>query len=69
MIPTALLASVCTHLTETEPVKGESIYSYDSHGNRYMGFISGIKVINAAHCHQKIDAAIQEQNKRLLFDR
>ena len=50
-----------------QPVKGEGIYLYDSEGERYMDFTSGIGVVNTGHCHPRVVRAIQEQAKQLLF--
>ena len=67
MNSTAMLAPVWTHLTHIQPVKGEGIYLYDSEGERYMDFTSGIGVVNTGHCHPRVVRAIQEQAKQLLF--
>ena len=64
---TALLAPVWTHLTHLQPVKGEGIYLYDSEGERYTDFTSGIGVVNTGHCHPRVVHAIQEQAQQLLF--
>ena len=64
---TALLSPVWTHLTNIQAVRGEGIYLYDSAGNRYMDFTSGIGVINTGHCHPRVVQAIQEQANHLLF--
>ena len=67
MNSTALLAPVWTHLTHMQPVKGKGIYLYDSEGERYTDFTSGIGVVNTGHCHPRVVRAIQEQAKQLLF--
>ncbi len=64
---TELLSPVWTHLTNIQAVKGEGIYLYDSEGNRYMDFTSGIGVISTGHCHPRVVQAIQEQANHLLF--
>jgi 4-aminobutyrate aminotransferase len=64
---TELLSPVWTHLTDIQPVKGEGIYLYDSSGNRYTDFTSGIGVINTGHCHPRVVQAIQKQANHLLF--
>jgi len=61
------LASVWTHLTEIQPVRGEGIYLYDADGHRYTDFTSGIGVTSTGHCHPKVVAAIQKQAESLLF--
>ena len=62
-----LLSPVWTHLTQIQPERAEGIYIYDSEGNRYMDFTSGIGVINTGHCHPKVVQAIQEQAEKLIF--
>jgi len=62
-----LLASVWTHLTPHQIVKGEGIYLYDHLGNSYTDFTSGIGVTSTGHCHPKVVAAIREQAGELLF--
>ena len=64
---TNLLAPVWTHLTHLQPVRGEGIYLYDSEGERYTDFTSGIGVVNTGHCHPRVVRAIQEQAQQLLF--
>ncbi len=61
------LSPVWTHLTEIQPERGEGIYLYDSTGNRYMDFTSGIGVTNTGHCHPRIVKAIQDQSESLIF--
>jgi 4-aminobutyrate aminotransferase len=62
-----LLSDVWTHLTTIQAERGEGIYLYDSNGNEYMDFTSGIGVVNTGHCHPEIVKAIQQQSKHLLF--
>ena len=61
------LSPVWTHLTEIQPDHAEGIYIYDSDGNRFTDFTSGIGVTNTGHCHPRIVQAIQEQSKSLIF--
>ncbi len=61
------LSPVWTHLTEIQPVRGEGIYLYDSQGNRYTDFTSGIGVTSTGHCHPNVVKAIQNQAEKLLF--
>jgi acetylornithine/succinyldiaminopimelate/putrescine aminotransferase len=44
-----------------EIVKAEGIYLYDSAGNRYIDFVSGISVSNVGHRHPEIIDAIRKQ--------
>ena len=64
---TELLSPVWTHLTTVQPVRAEGIYLYDSAGERYTDFTSGIGVINTGHCHPAVVKAIQEQAADLIF--
>lgn len=60
------LAPVWTHLTTMQPERGEGIYLYDTEGNRYIDFTSGIGVTNTGHSHPRVVAAIQAQAAKLL---
>lgn len=61
-----LLSPVWTHLSQIVVERAEGCYLYDSDGNRYLDFTSGIGVTNTGHCHPRVVAAIQEQAARLL---
>lgn len=60
------LSPVWSHLTQIQPTHGEGVYLYDSSGNRYLDFTSGIGVTNTGHSHPKVVAAIQAQAAKLL---
>ena len=45
---------------------GEGCYVYDTEGNRYLDFTSGIGVVNTGHCHPEVIAAAKEQVGRLI---
>lgn len=62
-----LLAPVWSHLTQMQPVKAEGIYLYDSDGNHYIDFTSGIGVVNTGHCHPQVVDAIRQQSSDLIF--
>jgi acetylornithine/N-succinyldiaminopimelate aminotransferase len=47
-----------------EFVRGEGFRLWDSDGNEYLDFFSGLSVHNAGHCHPAIVAAIREQAGR-----
>jgi acetylornithine/N-succinyldiaminopimelate aminotransferase len=47
-----------------EFVRGEGWRLWDSDGNEYLDFFSGLSVHNAGHCHPAIVAAIREQAGR-----
>jgi 4-aminobutyrate aminotransferase len=61
------LSPVWTHLTKIQPERAEGIYIYDSEGNQYLDFTSGIGVTNTGHCHPRVVEAIQDQSRSLLF--
>lgn len=61
-----LLSPVWSHLSQVVVDRGEGCYLYDSEGNRYLDFTSGIGVTNTGHAHPRVVAAIQEQAARLL---
>jgi 4-aminobutyrate aminotransferase len=61
-----LLSPVWSHLSQVVVDRGEGCYLYDSDGNRYLDFTSGIGVTNTGHAHPRVVAAIQEQAARLL---
>ncbi len=67
MNPVDLLASVWSHLTTMQPVRGEGTFLYDEQGNQYMDFTCGMGVTNTGHCHPHVVKAIQEQASKLLF--
>jgi predicted acetylornithine/succinylornithine family transaminase len=46
-------------------VRGAGVRLWDSDGNEYLDFLSGISVLNVGHCHPRVVAAIQEQAARL----
>ena len=45
---------------------GEGSYLYDTEGNRYLDFTTGIGVTNTGHCHPKVVKAIQDQAAKLI---
>ena len=50
----------------TTLVKGEGIYVWDNHGNRYIDAISGIAVCGLGHCHPAVSRALCEQAETLV---
>lgn len=64
---TDLLAPVWTHLTSHQITRGEGIHLYDSQGNQFTDFTSGIGVTSTGHCHPRVVEAIREQAGRLIF--
>ncbi len=63
---TSHLAPVWFHVTDLVVDRGEGAYVWDTDGNRYLDFTSGIGVTNTGHCHPKVVKAIQEQATRFL---
>jgi acetylornithine/N-succinyldiaminopimelate aminotransferase len=47
--------------SEVRPVRGEGVYLYGEHGERYLDFASGIAVNLLGHGHPHLTKAIQEQ--------
>lgn len=47
-------------------VKGEGSYLWDSHGKRYLDFLSGLAVTSLGHANPVVAAAIAEQASTLL---
>ena len=45
---------------------GEGSYLYDTKGNKYLDFTTGIGVTNTGHCHPKVVQAIQDQAAKLI---
>jgi len=50
---------------ETIMVRGEKEFIWDSEGNKYLDFLSGIAVVNLGHCHPKVTEAICKQAQLL----
>jgi acetylornithine/N-succinyldiaminopimelate aminotransferase len=49
-----------------EFVKGKGTELWDSNGNRYLDFLSGIAVTSLGHAHPAVARAVSEQSRRLL---
>jgi acetylornithine aminotransferase len=47
-------------------VKGEGVWLWDEHGNRYLDVLSGIAVCGLGHAHPAVHRAICEQSALLL---
>ncbi len=47
-------------------VKGQGAYVWDTHGKKYLDFMSGIGCTSLGHCHPAIEKAIVEQTKTIL---
>ncbi|MFQ5922364.1 MAG: aspartate aminotransferase family protein [Anaerolineales bacterium] len=60
------LSPVWYRYTDFIGERGEGCYIYDTEGNRYLDFTSGIAVTNTGHCHPRVVDAIREQATKLL---
>jgi 4-aminobutyrate aminotransferase len=60
------LSPVWSRAFDLELSHGEGIYLYDTKGNRYMDFTSGIGVTNTGHAHPRVVKAIQNQAAKLI---
>lgn len=47
-------------------VKGEGVWLWDDHGERYLDALAGIAVCGLGHCHPRLTKAICEQAKTLI---
>ncbi len=47
-------------------VKGEGVWLWDNHGERYLDALSGIAVCGLGHCHPRITKALCEQAGTLI---
>ncbi|MCG1013131.1 acetylornithine transaminase [Tepidanaerobacter sp. GT38] len=47
-------------------VRGSGAYVWDSEGNKYLDFVSGIAVNSLGHCPQVVTEAIKEQAEKLI---
>jgi len=62
----AHLSPVWTHLSHIVVDHASGSCLFDSGGQRYLDFTSGIGVTNTGHCHPRIVEAVQQQAARLL---
>src|SRR5919201_1591798 len=49
-----------------EFVRGEGTRLWDSEGNEYLDFLTGISVVQLGHCHPAVVEALSEQAGRLM---
>lgn len=47
-------------------VKGEGVWLWDNHGERYLDALAGIAVCGLGHCHPRLTKAICEQARTLI---
>ncbi|WP_018971154.1 aspartate aminotransferase family protein [Rubritalea marina] len=48
------------------PDKAQGTHLWDSEGNKYLDFCTGIAVCSIGHCHPRLTQAIQEQASKLM---
>lgn len=60
------IAPVWSRITDIMVERGQGIYVYDVHGERYMDFTCGIGVTNTGHCHPQVVAAATEQVGKII---
>jgi predicted acetylornithine/succinylornithine family transaminase len=51
---------------DVEFVRGSGAHLWDSEGNEYLDFLTGISVSSVGHCHPDVVAAVQSQAARLI---
>jgi 4-aminobutyrate aminotransferase len=61
-----LVSPVWYRYTDIIAERGEGSFVYDTEGNAYLDFTTGIGVTNTGHCHPKVVEAIREQAGKLL---
>ena len=47
--------------------RGEGVWLYDVHGNKYLDFLSAYSAVNQGHCHPRLVAKIKEQGGKLTL--
>lgn len=66
LVPGDLIPRVVGRYSPVTVERGEGIYVWDTDGNRWADFTSGIAVTNTGHCHPRVVAAIREQAGRII---
>jgi 4-aminobutyrate aminotransferase len=64
--PDTLIPRVVGRYSPVTVDRGDGIYVWDTEGNRWTDFTSGIAVTNTGHCHPQVVAAIQEQAAKII---
>lgn len=47
--------------------RGEGVWVWDVHGNRYLDCLSAYSAVNQGHCHPKIMQAFMNQAQKLTM--
>jgi 4-aminobutyrate aminotransferase len=66
LIPEQLIPKVLGRYSPVTVDRGEGVYLWDTNGDRWLDFTSGIAVTNTGHCHPRVVAAIQEQAGKMI---
>lgn len=64
--PAAIMPRVIGRYSPVIVDHGKGIYIWDTDGNRWADFTSGIAVVNTGHCHPRVVSAIQEQAAKII---
>lgn len=62
----ALLPRTLSRYSPVTVDHAEGLYIWDTNGDRWADFTSGIAVTNTGHCHPKVVAAIREQAGKII---
>lgn len=62
----ALLPRTLSRYSPVTVDHAEGLYIWDTNGERWADFTSGIAVTNTGHCHPKVVAAIREQAGKII---
>ncbi len=60
------VSPVWSRITNIVVERGEGAYIFDTGGERYLDFTSGIGVTNTGHCHPKVVEAAREQVGKII---
>lgn len=64
--PEQLIPKVLSRYSPVTVDRGEGVYLWDTDGNRWLDFTSGIAVTNTGHSHPKVVKAIQDQASKMI---
>lgn len=64
--PDALIPRVLTRYSPVTVDHAQGLYVWDTNGERWTDFTSGIAVTNTGHCHPRVVAAIREQAGKII---
>jgi 4-aminobutyrate aminotransferase len=64
--PAEILPRVIGRYTPVVVDHGKGLYIWDTNGDRFADYTSGIGVVNTGHCHPRVVEAIQEQAAKII---